>query len=66
MEAVAFHTSIFQNNSVLIIFSFVIVVSSIFNCGAGAHATGRTQQLDNFSIQSWSVAAGAVQTQQLT
>ena len=66
MEAVAFHTSIFQNNSVLIIFSFVIVVSSIFNCGAGAHARGRTQQLDNFSIQSWSVAAGAVQTQQLT
>ena len=50
MEAIAFHTSIFQNNSVLIIYSFVIEVSSQTNCGARAHAEGRAQQLENFPL----------------
>ena len=50
MEAIAFHTSIFQNNSVLIICSFVIVISSQNNCGLRSSARGRAQQLDIFPL----------------
>ena len=53
MEAIAFHTSIFQNNSVLIICSFVIVISSQNNCGRGSNAKGRTQQLNIFPLWNW-------------
>ena len=50
MEAIAFHTSIFQNNSVLIICSFVIVISSQNKCGRRSSARGRAQQLDIFPL----------------